>query len=480
MLEIDNDQKENSGSENSRCFEYGCSDKCLYLKSAANETACARIQSWENGLAFERFTPEKGWHADNCDPDIPLLHMASALRACELRQIARKNSALFPKLSKRFPFEAFISQIPSNMRRIGAIFKWRQIPALQCFAKEPRSAQLAESNPSLFMLLIDKIAMRGLPGNFAAGISLRKRRAIIQWIFGLYDESGVRLCAKIRLNEYRRSDCNAIRLIVGRIECRKRFMHFKHIGESFIRTAGRNSDILRLPAAVDIAAKADSAANIKTIVPLVVKTERLLAGIRHYSRKCGISHSQHIINKCLTIRKLESEYERLKERHALQEDICAMLGRLDEPCEPALLHALSHSAIQHMHDRLVVKSNALKKEEYVARCRERYNSEYFPAPPAKGTARIIPVRCAGELFDEACEMQNCIASYLDKIMSGKCYIYSVRAAQRATLELAWTFGKYHIAQIRGRRNTQASHKTLALVNRWIDGINNGGYEPGYE
>ena len=64
---------------------------------------------------------------------------------------------------------------------------------------------------------------------------------------------------------------------------------------------------------------------------------------------------------------------------------------------------------------------------------------------------------------------NCIGTYVDAVQSGRCYVYSVRQADKriATFALVRRGVSAELSEIRGPCNAQVPEKTVAAVRRWL-------------
>ena len=92
----------------------------------------------------------------------------------------------------------------------------------------------------------------------------------------------------------------------------------------------------------------------------------------------------------------------------------------------------------------------------------------FPKPPLSGNDLVEPIRTLHDLHYEGTLMQHCVSSYRYEVMSGNRYIYRYLGPQRATVELRFTGGAWHIAQIKGQNNEEATAETRAAIQTWYD------------
>lgn len=88
---------------------------------------------------------------------------------------------------------------------------------------------------------------------------------------------------------------------------------------------------------------------------------------------------------------------------------------------------------------------------------------------------IRPVDSIAELNTEGMKMHHCVATYRDKVVAEKCYIFTVRNINEpdeplATLELSQD--KKRIIQLRGKYNAVVSDDIEAFCNHWFKHIVN--------
>ena len=91
----------------------------------------------------------------------------------------------------------------------------------------------------------------------------------------------------------------------------------------------------------------------------------------------------------------------------------------------------------------------------------------FPEPPLPSTEGIVPIRNVSELYAEAQEQQNCVASYAKYVADGEYYVYRMLAPERATISLrregrGWTLG-----EVAAFRNASVSKSAYASVAAWL-------------
>jgi hypothetical protein len=97
----------------------------------------------------------------------------------------------------------------------------------------------------------------------------------------------------------------------------------------------------------------------------------------------------------------------------------------------------------------------------------------FPEPWLPATRlngyEIVPIAHGADLYREGATMRHCVGAYAGRVMSGDCYIYSVREDGKrvATAEIVRAGDRAALAQIRGPCNAQAPKEIVATMRRWL-------------
>ena len=117
-------------------------------------------------------------------------------------------------------------------------------------------------------------------------------------------------------------------------------------------------------------------------------------------------------------------------------------------------------------------AEGLARVEETFRVRYGDGSEHltpFPEPPISGVpGRITALRDFAAVVAEGDEQVNCAESYIPDILVGKCYIYSVKVLETATLALRRTAdGAWVVDDVRARNNQPPSRETVAYVEEWL-------------
>jgi hypothetical protein len=93
---------------------------------------------------------------------------------------------------------------------------------------------------------------------------------------------------------------------------------------------------------------------------------------------------------------------------------------------------------------------------------------WYPATKV-GDYDILPIESSAELYREGAAMHHCVGTHVDAVQSGRCYVYSVRHADKriATFALVRCAVSAGLSEIRGPCNAQVPQKIIAAVRRWL-------------
>ncbi|MDX2471663.1 MAG: PcfJ domain-containing protein [SAR324 cluster bacterium] len=91
----------------------------------------------------------------------------------------------------------------------------------------------------------------------------------------------------------------------------------------------------------------------------------------------------------------------------------------------------------------------------------------FPKPPIEGTQDIRPLCSSYQMLQEGREMNHCVASYRDRILSGASYIYAIHQPERGTIEIDAYSPLPHLLQAKGVNNRNLAQNTLKAVEDWL-------------
>ena len=91
----------------------------------------------------------------------------------------------------------------------------------------------------------------------------------------------------------------------------------------------------------------------------------------------------------------------------------------------------------------------------------------FEPPSIIACEGIVWISSANALIREGVEMEHCIATYVNKVEKGDSIVFAVMQPERATLELKMRDGKYEIAEIKLKNNFEVREETKIFLHDWI-------------
>jgi len=146
-------------------------------------------------------------------------------------------------------------------------------------------------------------------------------------------------------------------------------------------------------------------------------------------------------------------------------DIRQMSEALNKPYHLKLKTFKRIAQIKGLHTRCVKEINNKYKEG--ANNPENIKN-IFPSPPnLLENPNIQYIYHLSALIQEGVEMNNCVATYAEKILSRKYFVFKVLKPQRATLGLAVKQGKLSVDQLYLKSNKMPSEETIDYVNSWL-------------
>ena len=173
----------------------------------------------------------------------------------------------------------------------------------------------------------------------------------------------------------------------------------------------------------------------------------------------GLTNARHNLRNCKTLSEVMSLEERWHGRYnrRLQEQR-ATFSREQEAAE------ILNLAIEAEKERKRQASRERKRLEEERR--RKIRKAGFPEPPIPGNQYIVPITTPTELKHEGELMNNCVATYEDKILFKNRYIYKVFYPERCTLEV---IGKPEcaIGELKAKNNAKPSKKVYQYVRKWI-------------
>lgn len=157
-------------------------------------------------------------------------------------------------------------------------------------------------------------------------------------------------------------------------------------------------------------------------------------------------------------------------------DYLSQLKKLGYPLEEYYLYPKN---LKESHEKLTDEINK-KRDEKKRRQAIQQEKEYKKILAkvkkftfASETFVVRAIASIEELKEEGIKMHHCVATYCQKLISGNCYIFTVRNINEpdepiATLELNKALNK--MVQLRGKRNAVVSDDIESFCNYWFEHI----------
>ena len=454
-------------------FRFDAKESCLYVDAQENFGTALRFQPWKKGLVCERFGDKKGWVREHADPGIPLINLCNdqtlgRITDDHVRSDIDKSTYL---PAEQHPIELFVNLIPQIVRDLAAPFIYRQIPLLQYFCAAPEAVELARSNPILLWLLVDKIAQTETnPADFRQ-VGFANPMKILCTIYPESDDVSLSFISKVSFLRYSERAIKTIREYLKDPDLLGRLYSLHKIPGAVLEQAISKPVIRNSAVFFYLLGSMNGTESPQIIRRALSEGDRLIRDCGTLGRQLCLENVKERISNCGTmaqLRKLHRRWQQIR-------DILRMAEVLKEEADKAgVLDKMTSRRISRIHDGLIVEMKKNSRENYFKGILEKYGTIMFPAPPLKGNEFIVPIRDAGELYDEGMEMHHCVSSYVDAVMQKQCYIYAVTKPQRATLEIRFDGApsgppsNVALRQLKLKRNILPSREILSLVNIWFE------------
>ena len=125
---------------------------------------------------------------------------------------------------------------------------------------------------------------------------------------------------------------------------------------------------------------------------------------------------------------------------------------------------ISIKQIRELHDDLIFQLGRLKESNF--------ENGILPPPPLPGTSYIIPLTTPQAIIREGRNQENCVVTYIKKVITGDCYLYKVLRPERATLSLERNGANWEIGELKTKFNKKPSTETYLKVKLWFERILN--------
>ena len=132
---------------------------------------------------------------------------------------------------------------------------------------------------------------------------------------------------------------------------------------------------------------------------------------------------------------------------------------ITRPFQPSMSMATVTRLSAEWHEAVVLKRSGP---------RVAFPAPWYPAANINGYD-IAPIDNSTDLHREGAVMHHCVVSYINKIMEGKLYVYSVHSNDRrvATFSLRRSTAAVQLDQLKGPYNSKPARTVTSAVRRWL-------------
>lgn len=376
------------------------------------------VSDWDRGLA--------------CSP-APFDFTGSLSGLCDQTVVEELQLRPDPGMAGQWPVEYWAASIPRGVREAVRPFAAVQFLLMRCLKMERRLEEILHSNPALVLCAAhhfqSTFGVRAPAGDLVE-ILMKPRRQICALALGLDTGAVVKLLAGIRLDSYDEAAVRKIRDSLYYRESVRALRRLRRLTPEMLEAAAQSPDLVGATC-----------------------VRRTMSNTALDSDEC-----------CQRSRKMLQ----------MGRDILSMARNLDIPraeIAPRVRACRTGKALCRLHDQLATDLHRRDIEKSLRRYEAIHGKKPLPDPPLRGTAHIRPITTYRELCSEGRIMHHCAQAHLDQVLSGKFYIYSVHAPQRATVEIHERGGQWAINQISLACNGRPSKETHRAVREWLDARN---------
>ena len=379
------------------------------------------------------------------------LHAAPRLTCrCFLTQSAPQRDKWADCISR------FTSKIPTEIKESVAPISCAQLQTLQLFCQGGTCAtELFKKAPALLWLIACEVLSDRISVDQAVNVLKGKHLDIIRTIRADCTRKHVNLLSKITPVTYCRNELRILNRILKDDDLQNNLRHLPQI------VLPRVEIVLDSPDILTISCIQNEITNPNSSRYQLMLAKTMCESCLQIGRKAGLANVKHNLRNCKTLSEVMSLEERWHDRYnkRLQEQRAA-LCREQEAAE------LLNRAIEAEQERRRQARRERKRLEEERR--RKIKKAGFPEPPIPGNKYIVPITTFRELEHEGEIMNNCVATYRDKILFKNRYIYKVFYPERCTLEV---IGKRNcaIGELKAKNNARPSKKVYHYVRKWLHG-----------
>jgi len=328
------------------------------------------------------------------------------------------SSAVDPRFEKHLAFYLFRSAIPPELVRSIEKFTNRQWMLLAVCKRRERFRDLLDQNPALGFGVAHVAKFNPLvwdPFDTAVKISALRQRDMLKWIGLPTTQSWVNILGKVTVSAITCDRLKLLGYIAAIPGCEKHMQHLPCINAGVIEMVAdpRFRGILSAPLLEEI------------------------AGANGEGEDAEAGH--------------------------LMDDIILLSARMRLPAIQTAFRSLA--ALRARQQELIGEL-----EQFLKREKERATKfNIFPPPPLSGTAEIVPLTTADELWAEGLAQHNCVGGYAPRVHKDELYIYRILKPERATLSIhKKADGNWSIDQLLLACNRSVLPATRKRVQEWLD------------
>jgi len=365
--------------------------------------------------------------------------------------------------------QAFIQQIPVDVRERIAPFKFGQVPMLQGIARYPAINDLSLSHPKLFWLLVASTFDSDWGVEDIRRICQYRQVDILERINGSSSKAAVRLLRKIDVTEGSLGEARTILRAIGEPNVVRVAAHLQTVSIRLLALLSNYPDLADSAAAnlLNRILNSEAGRSPGTAVDLAVR----LVDIKRMARLRRIPSVGQAMNVCKSVEDVNRLHDRWvaslnAEPQTTTEELAevarimhARQDRRERLDTPAFLRSDALPAMARVRQRAVTR-----------RPRIDISTLTFPPAPFPDSKTIQAITTVDELIEEGRVQDNCVASYAETVAKGDSYIYRVMKPQRGTLELRYSDGAWVTGQFKLKKNAPAGAKAKAAVRRWYQQV----------
>lgn len=352
--------------------------------------------------------------------------------------------------------QAFIDEIPRDVRERVAPYKFSQVPMLQCLAISAEANDLIASNPTLFWLLVTSAFDADWSVEDIYRICRFRQVDIVERINGHATKATVRLLRKIKIDAGTLGESRNILRAISDPRIVSVTAHQQHVSVRFLALPGNYPDLTD-PVLANVLARildSETAQGPGVAGDLSIH----LVDIIRMGRSLRIPRPEQAMSQCKSIEEVNRLHDRwvgningnARSREQEQREIETFLS-CGREAVPAFLRARQRPPVTRIS-------------------RPDFSTLTFPAQPFPDSEGIKAITTSAELRKEGREQSSCVASYAPIVAGGEAYIYKVLKPARGTLELRRIDGAWLIGQFKLWKNGRPSLEARAHVEKWYEHV----------